>query len=1534
MIPPLESLLTEETIFRLGWTLVHSLWQLAALAILAALALRLLRSARPNVRYLVSCSVLLAMGAAPAITFFSLTPPPVAEAPTTSTPDTTVLVETEAAPFGPLPAPPLALPPEAAPSPIPVPEGSPAAPVANPIETISTITPDSERTPTPVDASHAPTTAASSPLQEHLPWIVSLWLIGAALLAIWNLGGWFAALRLKVVGTSPMGSELTKTTRQLARRLGVRKSVRLCESALAQVPMVIGWLRPVILIPAGALAGLSASQLEAIIAHELAHIRRRDYLANLLQCVVETLLFYHPAAWWLSRRIRLEREHCCDDAAVSLAGDDPVTYAEALAHFEGQRASALAPAASGSGSTLSRIRRLLRVPDGSANQHPARWIGAAAALMLGTLMFSLSLTPASAQEERKAVKITAHDAASGLYTIDAGSTNGVKEGDWYLTEGNGKGSSPRLEVTKVGEQSSQARVVIVSAPEAPTTNPPKIGAAAEPYEKTARDLIPWGEPDKLGVRIRLRVPTKKWVIGQEGQGLVDIYNGGDDFTKAGKRGINSPDFFLIVNGQRLEPFNVFGPKTSGIPAGTILMSQSIPFNNTNWWTGGFASFISSHFWPLGKHTVQVGFRDAVSNKVEVEYAPPVITETPDLAEAIIGPQQPPEGFLLSAVGQPARDGQAGRPPGAKYASYRAGELDFVKGQPYELAFLGVGDLNALALAPKAVATVTEGRIDVTLKWTFHPKTPRATLPGIPVNTVYPVASTGPLTLKPGTYWINCEYENPTIDAFKERAKAEPFHRNVRIFPDALSAFAYPAQRHLTIHPDGRAELRVPLKVTTMTEGRAVFRDFGRQAGLAAGDRIIHERSGTLYRIPTNIRPDYFHLDEPSLQTGDVFFALPRVEAYTNDKEWGRGRTTQGQLRLLSPTWTPGEQSPLAFSMRLRAQYPGNSWRKDLNVWNPRITGLLIDGFEFIYEGERIRVVDEISPGARLPDRILPLDAWVPSRGHRRRTLGPGTHRITAIIDNKIRTNEVTLTVKGGEGPVRPPIEPPAAWRRIPGTQLEFGLSLESDTLNFNRAQRFTVHFRNPTNKAEALPDNLAKAQPRFFFVNTDSSVRFLARWRNSDVDPIFAPLRGLVLLPGQSRIIHYAIGRDESAFMVDTDEPLKGLHPTLPDGRYLISLDLDQGVTSGDLRATAGKPQQTTDALDAATSVVRREDGRIHRVTFQNPTRTALKDLGKVPEITSLSLTNCQELRDPDLSPLQKLGKLTTLRLNGADKLSSQGFSHLSNLGQLHWLHLTGSNFTDDAVAHLTKLERLVGLNLGHTKIGDQGMVSLPSLPQLKELDLSHTSITDDAVAQLYKMPRLRHLDLSNTSITDEGLIHFSKLFPLLTRLDLGGTKVSHEAMNELQKKRPKVRITRGERFFLNPDFEHKNGCIIAASDKFGVDHVGFRNLHIKYEDAREDQFITALFQIKHLPGDQIRIWAIEPEEDGTHRVEFRRYPTGIGQKPFNKDDLVEAFLAIPFGKFKPGHVQFNYTFRDENGKYTNLGSGGGSAAFSIKPAK
>ena len=149
----------------------------------------------------------------------------------------------------------------------------------------------------------------------------------------------------------------------MSQRMRVSRPVRLCESALVEVPTVIGWLSPVVLVPASALAGLSPRQLEAVLAHELAHIKRHDYLVNLLQTFVETLLFYHPAVWWVSGQVRREREFACDDAAIAACGGDALPYARALAELEHLRGGVarLVVAANG-GSLLQRIKRLVQTP--------------------------------------------------------------------------------------------------------------------------------------------------------------------------------------------------------------------------------------------------------------------------------------------------------------------------------------------------------------------------------------------------------------------------------------------------------------------------------------------------------------------------------------------------------------------------------------------------------------------------------------------------------------------------------------------------------------------------------------------------------------------------------------------------------------------------------------------------------------------------------------------------------------------------------------------------------------------------------------------------------------------------------------------------------------------------------------------------------------------------------------------------------------------------------------------------------------------
>ena len=241
------------------------------------------------------------------------------------------------------------------------------------------------RHPEPRPSSWTSVTTAMR-VEPWLPIFVLVWCCGVAVLTLRLLSGWVWVRRMTTHGTTAADRSVESVVARLSRRLHIRRTITLLESTIVDVPTVIGWLKPVVLLPASALAGLTPHQLEAILAHELAHIRRHDYLVNLLQTLVETLLFYHPAVWWLSRRIRAERENCCDDLAVSLCGD-PYAYARALADLEelrGARQQLVLAASVDRSSTRSSCARRA---DARAGRGRPGWLAGAVAILL---MFGLA----------------------------------------------------------------------------------------------------------------------------------------------------------------------------------------------------------------------------------------------------------------------------------------------------------------------------------------------------------------------------------------------------------------------------------------------------------------------------------------------------------------------------------------------------------------------------------------------------------------------------------------------------------------------------------------------------------------------------------------------------------------------------------------------------------------------------------------------------------------------------------------------------------------------------------------------------------------------------------------------------------------------------------------------------------------------------------------------------------------------------------------------------------------------------------------
>lgn len=190
-----------------------------------------------------------------------------------------------------------------------------------------------------------------------LPWLTGVWLLGASSLNVRLIVKFICTDRIKRSGLAA-SEHLRRDLVTLRTRLGITRFVRIMESSLVAVPSVIGWLSPIILIPAGISTRLSSTQIRAIIAHELAHIRRNDYIVNLIQNVIESLLFFHPMTWWISNRLRIEREFCCDDIALSIS-DSPLQYAKALSDVEELRhqETRLSTAATG-GSLMNRIARI------------------------------------------------------------------------------------------------------------------------------------------------------------------------------------------------------------------------------------------------------------------------------------------------------------------------------------------------------------------------------------------------------------------------------------------------------------------------------------------------------------------------------------------------------------------------------------------------------------------------------------------------------------------------------------------------------------------------------------------------------------------------------------------------------------------------------------------------------------------------------------------------------------------------------------------------------------------------------------------------------------------------------------------------------------------------------------------------------------------------------------------------------------------------------------------------------------------------
>ena len=355
-----------EEMERLGWVLVHFVWQGALVGILTWIGLALRKKSSAQSRYLFLCGALLSCLLFPCVTWTLLdkhTQHPLG-----------VTTDRGLGSFDPHLA---------------------TTPLITTTTGVVPFTPEVKKVSLFQDFSLE---QIERSIKAALPSLVVVWSLGVIFLSLRLLHGWLQLRHLCASGIPVRDRIWVERLDELSQRLGIRRTVCLLESILIEVPAVIGWLRPVILVPATFLTGLPADQIEAILAHELAHIRRHDYFANLIQIAVETLLFYHPVVWWISRAIREERENCCDDLALGIVGDKAI-YVTALASLEESRSLPMAITMSAAGgSLLQRIRRIL----GAEKRKDSSWLVVITILVVAAIVGSVfGETKQHAKAEKK-----------------------------------------------------------------------------------------------------------------------------------------------------------------------------------------------------------------------------------------------------------------------------------------------------------------------------------------------------------------------------------------------------------------------------------------------------------------------------------------------------------------------------------------------------------------------------------------------------------------------------------------------------------------------------------------------------------------------------------------------------------------------------------------------------------------------------------------------------------------------------------------------------------------------------------------------------------------------------------------------------------------------------------------------------------------------------------------------------------------------------------------------------------------------------
>ena len=227
-------------------------------------------------------------------------------------------------------------------------------------------------------------------IEHFFPWIVNIWMAGVCILSIQMTYGYLQSIRIKKHLTFPVSQSTKQITHRLIDKFNLKQKISIKESGYIQTPALIGYFKPVILLPISMISGIPNNQLEIIIAHELAHIKRHDYLVQFIQGIIELIFFYHPVVWWLSSVVNTEREHICDDLAVKVCGES-LTLIKALNNMEAIRKKKFEMILGLSGkkdNLLYRVQRILRPKNDSGKADKILLSGLFILLFSGLILVS------------------------------------------------------------------------------------------------------------------------------------------------------------------------------------------------------------------------------------------------------------------------------------------------------------------------------------------------------------------------------------------------------------------------------------------------------------------------------------------------------------------------------------------------------------------------------------------------------------------------------------------------------------------------------------------------------------------------------------------------------------------------------------------------------------------------------------------------------------------------------------------------------------------------------------------------------------------------------------------------------------------------------------------------------------------------------------------------------------------------------------------------------------------------------------------